>query len=338
MKTLNLTEIRDILQTPKKIAISTHVNPDGDAIGSSLAMYNYLIKKGHTVSIIVPNNFPDFLSWLPDSEGIFVIKDQYDKCNDLIKDADIIFSIDYNSPERVKEIKNSIINSNAIKILIDHHPDPDLEQFNFVYSSVLTSSASELVYDFICKLGDKNLIDLKIAECIYTGIVTDTGSFSYLCNNEKTYNTVGNLIKLGVDGENIHRLIYDTFSEDRIRLLGYCLSEKLRIIDKYATAYIYLSAADLKKFNYKIGDTEDVVNYPLSMKGIVMSALFIERKDVIRISLRSKGDFCVNEIAEKYFEGGGHKNAAGGDSYLSLEDTIMKFEKLLPKYKSELLR
>ncbi len=338
MKTLHITEIRDILQTPKKIAISTHVNPDGDAIGSSLAMYNYLIKKDHTVSIIVPNNFPDFLSWLPGSEDIFIIEEQHDKCNDLIKDADIIFSIDYNSPERVKEIKNSIINSNAIKILIDHHPDPDLEQFNFVYSSVLTSSASELVYDLICKFGDKNLIDLKIAECIYTGIVTDTGSFSYLCNNEKTYYIIGDLIKLGVDGENIHKLIYDTFSADRIRLLGYCLSEKLRIIDEYATAYIYLSAADLRKFNYKIGDTEDVVNYPLSMKGIVMSALFIERKDVIRISLRSKGDFCVNEIAKEYFEGGGHKNAAGGDSYLSLEDTIMKFEKLLPKYKGELLR
>ncbi|MCD4772200.1 MAG: bifunctional oligoribonuclease/PAP phosphatase NrnA [Bacteroidales bacterium] len=336
MKTLNITEIANILETPKNIAITSHVNPDGDAIGSSLAMYHYLIKKGHTVNVIIPNGIPDFLSWLPGFKNILIVENQHDECIDLLKDADIIFSLDYNSLDRVKDIKNPIINSNAVKILIDHHPDPDLEQFNFVYSSVQTSSASELVFDLICQFGNKDLIDLKIAECIYTGIITDTGSFSYLCNNEQTYQTSGYLIKLGVDGENIHRLIYDTFSKDRLQLLGYCLSEKLRIIDEYSTAYIYLSADDLKKFNYQIGDTENVVNYPLSMKGIIMSALFVEREDAVKLSFRSKGDFYVNEIAQKHFEGGGHKNAAGANSYLSLDDTLKKFEKLLPLYKEKL--
>ena len=338
MKKIDITELAIILETPKEIVISTHVNPDGDALGSSLAMFNYLSKKGHKVNVIVPNNYPDFLSWLPGSNNIIILENQLDKCNKLIRNADIIFSLDYNSLDRVKKIKDEIINSDAIKVLIDHHPNPEMDQFNFVYSTTNTSSASELVYEVICKLGDKKLIDIKIAECIYTGIITDTGSFSYLCNNENTYLIAGNLIKLGVDGENIHRLVYDDFSANRLKLLGYCLSEKLKVIDEYSTAFIYLSAADLKKFNYQVGDTEDVVNYPLSMKNIKMSALFTEKENVVRISFRSKGDFHVNEIAKEHFEGGGHKNAAGGDSYLSLEDTISKFEKLLPLYKKELSR
>lgn len=335
MTHIKFSKVKELLNRPSNIIITSHLNPDGDAIGSSLAMYNFLLQKNHNVSVIVPNEYPAFLAWIPNSDKILVYEHQQEKALELLNNADIVFCLDFNSIKRAEKFSEPLKNSDAIKILIDHHPQPE-DNFDYIISSVKTSSASELVYDFIVDLGEKHLINKSIAECIYVGIVTDTGSFSYLCNYEKTYLIVAELIKLGVDGEYIHRLVYDTFSENRLRLLGYCLSEKLRVLDEFHTAYIYLSAEDLKKFDYQVGDTEDVVNYSLSIKNINFAVIFIERKKLIRLSFRSKGEFFVNEFAKKHFEGGGHKNAAGGNSYLSLGQTVKKFEELLPQYRRQL--
>ena len=335
MTHIKFSKVKELLNRPSNIIITSHLNPDGDAIGSSLAMYNFLLQKNHNVSVIVPNEYPAFLAWMPTCHNILIYERQQEKALELLNNADIVFCLDFNSIKRAEKFAEPIKNSGAIKILIDHHTQSE-DNFDYVISTVKTSSTSELVYDFIVDLGEKHLINKSIAECIYVGIVTDTGSFSYLCNYEKTYLIVAELIKLGVDCEHIHRLVYDTFSENRLRLLGYCLSEKLRVLDEFHTAYIYLSAEDLKKFDYQVGDTEDVVNYSLSIKNINFAVIFIERKKLIRLSFRSKGEFFVNEFAKKHFEGGGHKNAAGGNSYLSLGQTVKKFEELLPQYRRQL--
>ncbi len=336
MAPIKFSKVKELLNKQANIIITSHLNPDGDAIGSSLAMYNFLLQKNHNISVITPNEYPAFLAWMPNSDKILIYEHQQEKALELLNNADIVFCLDFNSIQRAEKFSEPLKNSGAIKILIDHHT-PSEDNFDYIISTVKTSSASELVYDFIVDLGEKHLINKSIAECIYVGIVTDTGSFSYLCNYEKTYLIIAELIKLGVDCEHIHRLVYDTFSENRLRLLGYCLSEKLKVLDEFHTAYIYLSIDDLKKFNYQVGDTEDVVNYALSIKNVNFAVIFIERKKLIRLSFRSKGEFLVNEFAKKHFEGGGHKNAAGGNSYLSLEQTVKKFEELLPQYRKQLI-
>ncbi|MBE9481881.1 MAG: bifunctional oligoribonuclease/PAP phosphatase NrnA [Bacteroidetes bacterium] len=336
MTPIKFSKVKELLNKPSNIIITSHLNPDGDAIGSSLAMYNFLLQKNHNVSVIIPNEYPAFLAWMPNCNRILIYEHQQEKALELLNNADIIFCLDFNSFQRVEKFSESLKNSDAIKILIDHHPQPE-DNFDYIISTVKTSSASELVYDFIVDLGEKHLINKTIAECIYVGIVTDTGSFSYLCNYEKTYLIIAELIKLGVNGEHIHSLVYDTFSENRLRLLGYCITEKLKVLNEFQTAYIYLSADDLKEFNYQVGDTEDVVNYPLSIININFAVLFIERKNLIRLSFRSKGEFLVNKFAKKHFKGGGHRNAAGGNSYLSLEQTLKKFEELLPQYRKQLI-
>ncbi|MCD4746192.1 MAG: bifunctional oligoribonuclease/PAP phosphatase NrnA [Bacteroidales bacterium] len=331
-----IQEIKELLNTSKNIVITTHKNPDGDAIGSSLAMYLFLTKKGHNADIIVPDKYPSYLKWMPANDKILVYNDKPKKCNTLIERADVIFCLDYNSIPRVDQVAEPLKKSKGIKILIDHHVLPESNSFNHIISTVNTSSTAELIYELFVDLGEKHLIDKEIAECIYVGIITDTGSFSFACNNEKTYLVTAELIKAGIKCDNIHTLVYDTFSENSLRLLGYCLTERLKVFKEFSTAYIYLTKEDLKKFKYKIGDTENVVNYGLSIKGIKFAVFFTERKDRIRISLRSKGDFSVNEFAQKHFEGGGHKNASGGNSYISLTDTLKKFEDLLPEYSEQL--
>lgn len=328
-------EVSRLLETPKRILITTHTNPDGDAIGSSLAMYGYLLKKGHTVSVMIPDSDPEFLHWMPFHSSLLVFKDQQEVCLPVIEQADIIFSLDYNGLGRLSKAEEPVRNAKAKKVLIDHHRNP-ASDFDYMISVIETSSTSELVYDFISGCGDKALIDKDIAACIYAGIITDTGSFSYACNYEKTYLTTADLYNKGIDGEHIHRLIYDTYSEGRLRLLGFSISEKLVVLHELHTAYIYLSDKDLDRFNYQVGDTEDIVNYGLSVAGINFAALFTERDGVVRISLRSKGNFSVNDIANKYFNGGGHVNAAGATSYASLEETVRIFVDMLPEYKERL--
>ena len=329
-------ELQEFLGSKKNILITTHTNPDGDAIGSSLAMLRYLSKKGHHVKAMVPNKFPGFLAWLPGTSELMIYENEAKLVQKYLKEADLIFCLDYNALNRVGSAADVLVNSGVPKVLIDHHIKPELESFKYALSNVGASSTGELIYDFIDLMGDTALIDKEIAEAIYTGIVTDTGSFSFAANNPKTYQITAELIDKGVDAQKIHRLIYDTFSENRLRLLGHAISERMIVLDDYKTSLIYLTKDDLKKYDYQIGDAEGIVNFPLMMEKINMSILLSERDKQIRISFRSKGDFSVNDLARKYFKGGGHRNAAGGKTYLSMEKTIDKIKTTLKEYKEQL--
>lgn len=326
MNNLNISSLQNFFTEKRKIVIISHTNPDGDAVGSSLALFNYFLIKNQEVNVILPNNFPEYLDWMKGSDSIFFYNLKKIESNQLLNNADVIFCLDFNALNRVDKLEDVLRKVKAKKVLIDHHLQPELNSFDYVFSETKVSSTAELIYDFITALGDEKLINIDIASCIYAGIMTDTGSFSYSCNFEKTYQITSRLIKLGMDAEEIHHLVYDTFSESRLRLLGFCLSEKLSVIEEFSTAYIALSKEDLKRFNYQVGDTEGVVNYALSINHIKLAALFTERDGKIRISFRSKGDVDVNVFARTYFEGGGHHNASGATSYLSLEDTIAKFK------------
>ena len=335
MQKSELTGIIDLLSTSRKILITTHTNPDGDAIGSSLALFGYLSRKGHDVSVMIPDPDPGFLKWMPFHSNILVFREQQEICLPLIAGAEVIFCVDFNGLGRLSSVEQPVRNTKVKKILIDHHRGPE-NDFDYRLSVIETSSTCEIIYDFIAACGDADLIDHDIASCIYAGIITDTGSFSYSCNYEKTYLITADLYRRGIDGEHIHRLVYDTYSESRLRLLGYSISEKLSVLHEYHTAYIALSADDLDRFNYQVGDTEDIVNYALSIDGINFAALFSERDGVVRVSFRSKGNFSVNDIAQKYFDGGGHVNAAGANSYRSLDETVRIFVGMLPEYREKL--
>ena len=300
-------------------------------------MFLYFRNLGHDVRMVVPNPFPDYLAWMEGSDEIMIYELDKPICEESFDNAEIIFSLDYNHPGRLGEAENAFNQSKGIKIMIDHHIQPKREAYNYVFSTADISSTSELIFDFIDELHPE-ILNKSIAECIYAGILTDTGSFSYACNYEKTFRIVAELYKTGIDGVGINRMVYSTFSESRLRLLGYALSEKLRVLPEYATAYISLTRDELDRYNYQVGDTEDVVNYALSIKGVRFAAMFMERDKKIRVSLRSVGDFKVNTIALEHFEGGGHKNAAGGDSFLTMEETLEKFERLLPGYQKELIQ
>jgi len=248
----------------------------------------------------------------------------------LISDADVIFCLDFNDLRRAHDLKDEIETSKAYKILIDHHIEPDIKSFDLIISKIETSSTAELIYDVIMGLGDKEVMDKIIAECIYVGMATDTGSFSYNNNYVNTYEVLTHLFKQGIDAAKIQRWVYNNFTENRMRLFGKCLNDNLYVLPEFKTAYIVLPKNDLKKYSYNVGDTEGIVNYALAIKGIDMAALFIEREALIRISLRSYDDLSVNEIAREYFDGGGHKNAAGGNSYENLDKTVEKFLSILP--------
>ena len=331
MDSVQFNIIRNKLAASSGIIITTHYNPDGDAIGSSLALYLILSRLGYKVSVIVPNDFASFLKWLPGTDHVNIYETNEIACNALISKADVIFSLDYNALSRVKLFSDKLSDSKATKILIDHHVDPSSE-FDFVHSRTTISSTCELLYEFITGIGYVNRIDKEIAECLFVGIMTDTGSFSYASNYSQTYEITASLIKLGIDAEKIHRSVYDTYSENRMRLLGFCLSDRLVVNLKYKTAYIWLTQKDLARFDHHVGDTEGVVNYALSIEGVTLAALFTERDDRIRISFRSKGEFSVNEFARKHYAGGGHRNAAGGDSFLGIAEALKEFEDLLPTY------
>jgi phosphoesterase RecJ-like protein len=327
----SIEKIKNWLKDKPSILLTSHHNPDGDAIGSLLGLYLYFKKLGFKVWAVIPNEYPDFLKWLPGHEEIIVFE-KFTGNRDFI-DADVVFSLDYNSPKRVGSFESSLKATKGKKILIDHHPQPDQNFYDVMISTVETSSTSELVYSFITKLSGTKEIDQQIAKALYVGIMTDTGSFAFNCNYPSTFKIIAEMLELGLDGEYIHRLVYDNYSESRLRLLGLSLREKLTVLPEYCLAYIWLTSDDLLKYDYKIGDTEGVVNYPLSIKEVKISILLIERKDKIRVSFRSKGEFPVNIIARDHFEGGGHRNAAGGDSYMSMEETIKKLKNILPQYK-----
>jgi len=330
-----IIEVKKLLSLSRRIAILSHENPDGDAVGASLSLQNILVQKGHKVDVLLPNLYPSFLAWMPGSKNIIIYDHQPKEWNKLFESAEIIFCLDFNDPSRINHLAEKLSNSKAKKILIDHHLDPEVF-CDYSFSQSETSSTCELVFDFIQMIEASNLINKDIAECLYVGIMTDTGSFSYSCNYVKTYLIVAELMKFGINVERIHRLVYDTYSELRMRLLGFSLSERLKVLHEYHTAYIYLTMEDLKRFNHQIGDTEGIVNFALSISGISFAALFIEKPSFVKISFRSKGTFPVNKVANRYFNGGGHRNAAGGSYYNSMKATLDYFESILPEYKEEL--
>ncbi|MEM6516145.1 MAG: bifunctional oligoribonuclease/PAP phosphatase NrnA [Bacteroidota bacterium] len=336
MKKSEIEAIKSLLETPKKIVIVPHKNPDGDAIGSTLALDSYLGQIGHDSVVIAPNDYPDFLKWMPNENSVLKYEHQKSQSDSLIKEAQLLFTLDFNSLGRIGDMENSVKNSEAIKIMIDHHQQPE-DYAVYTYSDVSMSSTCEMVYNFIAMLDDKDKINSEIASCLYTGIMTDTGSFRFSSTTSKTHKIIGDLIERGADNTQIHNNIYDTNSYNRLQLLGRALSN-LKVIPEYNTAYISLSQQDLNTFNFKKGDTEGFVNYGLSLEGIIFAAIFIEshQDNIIKISLRSKGDFSVNELSRKHFEGGGHTNAAGGRSDLNLQDTIEKFINILPQYEKDL--
>lgn len=337
MKQEDISLIKKELSSPKRIAVIAHYNPDGDAIGASLALMLFLQQKGHTVNILIPNSYPDFLAWMPSSRMIISATENFQLCKEKIQTADVVFCLDFNTLGRVGILQSLLEQAIVPKVLIDHHIDPD-NSFDIIYSVTGTSSTSELMYDFIINMMDgKEYMNKQIAECLYVGIITDTGSLSYSCNNVSTYRVLASLFNYGIDGEDIHRRVYDNYSESRVRLLGHSLVDRLVVMKEFATSFIYLSKEDLEKFDYKQGDIEGIVNYGLSMNDIRFTALFSERDDRIRISFRSKGDFDVNDFARKYFSGGGHKNASGGNSYTAMDETIAYFKVLLNQYKAALI-
>jgi phosphoesterase RecJ-like protein len=331
----SLEKLKQVVSRPQKTAVIAHKNPDGDTIGSALALYFYLVSRGHDVSMMVPNGFPDFYAWMPGIENMLVYEKQPDAVKKNLKDAATVFCLDFNDTGRVGAMSELLQQAGGMKIMIDHHPGPT-DEFDLYFSDIAASSTGEIVYELIAGLGDEELITKDVAVSLYTAIMTDTGSFSYSCNNARTYEIVARLISAGVDVSLVHRLVYDTFTENRLRLLGYSLSEKMTVWHNLRVAVIALDKADLQKFDYRIGDTEGLVNYPLSMKDVNVSVLITQREGVFRLSFRSKGDFPVNRVAKEYFDGGGHKNASGGNSYLGLKETMEKLKKVFLRFKNEL--
>jgi len=336
MKKQEIFKIKELLSKPRKIVIVSHKNPDGDAIGSSLGLYLYLIKHNHQVDVIMPNDYPDFLKWMPKENIIINYEANVKNSNAIIDNADVIFTLDFNDLHRSGDMESVLLKANAVKIMIDHHQQPDSYP-TYMYSDVDICSTSQMIYHFIDMLDDVELIDKNIGSCLYAGIMTDTGSFRFSSTTSTTHKVIADLIDKGVDNSHIHNLVYDTNSYGRLQLLG-CALNNLKVIPKLKTAYITLSQKELNKYNFKKGDTEGVVNYGLSLKGIVFAAIFIEHKQegIVKMSLRSKGDFNVNEFARAHFNGGGHNNAAGGRSHTSLNKTVEKFISILPSYKKDL--
>ena len=331
-----LAEIKKYIENGSKIAITTHTNPDGDAIGSSLAIYHYLKRLGATVTAVVPNKFPGFLHWLNSSQDMVVFESDAKEAKKVLSEADLIFCLDYNALSRVGAVADDLKSATAKRILIDHHIAPETESFNYIISDVTSSSTCELVYEFIVAMGDEAIIDRIISESIYTGIITDTGSFSHSCNNGKTYKITANLIDKGVDAKKIHGLIFDTFSENRLRLLGYSISSRMLVWKELKTALIYLTREDLKKHEYQVGDTEGIVNFALSMENVNMAVLVTEKDKKVRLSFRSKGDFSVNDLCRNHFNGGGHRNAAGGKSSKPIMETIDEIKAVVMTYQDDL--
>jgi bifunctional oligoribonuclease and PAP phosphatase NrnA len=318
------------------ILIVSHRNPDGDAMGASLALYNLFITLGHKVNVIVPNSYPQYVNWIKGIDKSLVYEKNVEKCNAIFEKSNIVFAVDFNDLSRVREYNEHLLKNKSFKILIDHHPNP-APFADLSYSDTSVSSASELVYLFIKKLGYHNLLNKDIAESIYAGILTDTGCFSFNSSKKQTFDVVADLLSFGIEKDKIYSLVYDNYSYDRMKLMGHCLLNKLVYLPEYKTAYMSLTQADMKKFNFRIGDSEGFANLPLSIKGVRLAVLFTEKEDIVRLSFRSRGQIAVNEIASKHYEGGGHYNAAGGESKEKLEKTIANFLQILPKYKDQLL-
>lgn len=323
-----ITAVFPLLETPKKIFITTHYKPDGDAIGSMLALYHYLIAQGHQVTAVSPSDLPSFLTWMPGVPMLLNYEAESKEALKALNEAELIFCLDFNVFNRTKYLTQALEEAPAPKILIDHHLMPaDVWQYGM--SNPDKCSTCEMVYDFIGLHGGNQLINMDIAACIYTGIMTDTGSFRYPVTAASTHALVADLKGKGLEHSIIHEMVYDTWTPTRIQFLGYVLMEKMKLFPKWNSALIGLSRSDMKLFNITTGDTEGFVNYPLSVTGIRFATLITEQADEVRFSFRSKGNFDVSRFAREHFQGGGHFNAAGGRSRLPFEEAVTLFRKIL---------
>lgn len=333
MKIQDIQAIQLLLATPKKIAIIPHRGPDGDAMGSTLGLYHFLLKNNHQPTVIAPNDFPDFLAWLPGSETVKIFEKDTENCTKILEEAEIIFTLDFNAFHRTGEMEHTLAKLTAPFIMIDHHQKPD-DYAAYMYSDTTFGSTCEMVYNFISFLDKKQDLDKTIATCIYTGILTDSGSFRFPGTTGNTHRIIAELIDLGVENTQIPVLLFDNSSYSRLQLLGRAL-QNMKVFEEYKASYTTLAQEELDAFHYVKGDTEGIVNYGLSIKGICFTAIFIENKDenIIKISFRSQGGFDVNQFARDHFNGGGHSNAAGGRSEVSMAETVKKFEDLVTKLK-----
>ncbi|NQY68074.1 MAG: DHH family phosphoesterase, partial [Flavobacteriales bacterium] len=312
-----ILDIKDVIENSKHIVVTSHGAPDGDSIGSALALCHYLKLIGKNVDVIIPDDAPKFLRWMPGYQDIHVHLNNRSHCEKIMKKADVLFCLDFNALKRLFKLAPSAEASNTIKVVIDHHRDPDSFP-DHIISKPLKSSTCEMIYDLIVDLTGDEIINNDIATCIYTGIMTDTGSFKYSCTTPETHEVAAQLIRKGVSNAEIGDKIFGAAKEDTVKLLGFCLSEKLVVRKEFNTAYMSLSQEELDSHNFEKGDTEGFVNYGLSIHGIRFVAFFIVFHDVVKISFRSTGDFATNEFSGAHFSGGGHRNASGGISHDSL--------------------
>lgn len=332
----NALALQDYLSKPRKVLITTHHKPDADALGSSLGLAGYLKKKGHEVQVITPSDYPVFLSWMPGNEQVLA----YDKSkaalvNEKVQAAEIIFCLDFSALGRIYDMADMVRQAPSKKVMVDHHLEP--ENFaEFVQWDPTSASTAQLIYKLIIELGDRSVIDENIASCLYAGLMTDTGGFRHNNTRHEEFLIASELVAMGANPSRISKLVYETNTLTRLRLMGYVLSEKLVVLDEYKVAYITITEEELRRFGSQTGDTEGLVNYGLSVQGVKMAALIYKRKDDVKLSFRSLGDFSVSDFSRLHFEGGGHKNASGGQTKLSLEDTLQKFLTLLPQYKEQL--
>ena len=332
----DINTVKQLFSVPQKVVIVPHKNPDGDAIGSTLALWHYLKNLGQEATIVSPNDYPQFLKWMPGNDEIINFERENSQAKEKIESATLICTLDFNHLGRTGQMENLLNSADADFIMIDHHQQPD-DYAKVTYSDVFMSSTCEMVYNFMEFLGDTDKITPEIATCLYTGIMTDTGSFKFSLTTSRTHRVVADLMQKGAQNTEIHHMVYDSNTANRMRLLGIALGN-LVILDELNTAYITLTQEELDSCNYQKGDTEGFVNYGLTLKGIKLAAFFVENREegIIKISFRSVGNFSVNQLARKYFEGGGHNNAAGGKSDLSIKETVKKFRSILGEYKDSL--
>jgi phosphoesterase RecJ-like protein len=335
VKAKPISALNKFLSKKRTITIVTHWSPDGDAIGSSLGLWNYLRKCGHNATVVVPNEYPEFLHWMNGHSKVIDHMKEGKKANKAVADAEIIFCLDFNDLKRINSLGQFVEKNPCPKVMIDHHPEPSVFA-EYALHDVKASSTAELIYNFIALHKGLKKIDKHIANCLYTGIMTDTGSFRFPSTTPKTMRVAAHLLECGAEGALDHVRVYDDNTEGRIRLLGYALSEKLEVMKEFHAAMFTLSHAEHDRFNYQKGDTEGLVNYGLTMRGIVFSAFFAERDGKIKCSFRSKGKFDVNAFARAHFNGGGHRNAAGGMLEIPMEDVVKKFKSILPEYLEKL--
>jgi len=333
---LQINEIFPQLRDPKNVVITTHQKPDGDAMGSSLGLFHFLKKLGHSVTVISPTNWADFLDWMPSTKLVLDYERQTEVANELIDKADWIFCLDFNTLSRTKRMEEKLANATGIRILIDHHQEPQIEKFAYGVSSTNKSSTCEMVYDLIMDSGNEAFINESVAECLYSGVMTDTGSFRFPSTSASVHRMVATLKDKGLQHSRVHEALFDNYLENRFRFIGHILLNRMEIFYEYNTALIAVNQQDLIKYDIITGDTEGLVNYPLSIKGIKLAAIVIDRGEERKCSFRSKGSFDVNTFARKYFNGGGHFNAAGGQSKEPLDAVVAKFKEAMTENKDQL--